>query len=228
MCSSLILHFAHYKLSPTRPRSRASELIVGTQSQLKLSKTELVSILKLSTIWNMKFVRELVSPSADSDLSHIVRHDTKYQLRNFAIATLSNKSTSNWTAAEKIQVARAHKVSTWFKEGLEALVSGQEKVTRADLKTLGEDTTARILLLKEQARVTNANHGATDYVLCAECRDRVSYGSVYFSNMNNRYVEKRPAKAPNVVAADTGTANTTCQKLVETEFKEEIAALKMD
>jgi len=35
---------------------RADELIIGTQPQLNLSKDELISILKLSTIWKMKFV----------------------------------------------------------------------------------------------------------------------------------------------------------------------------
>jgi len=73
------------------------------------------------------------------------------RLRTFAISLLSNEHVSEWTAVEKIQLARAHKVSKWFKEGLDALVSGQEQMTCADLQPLGAETMAIIFLLKEQA-----------------------------------------------------------------------------
>jgi len=79
---------------------------------------------------------------------------------------------------EKIRVARAHKVSRWFKEGLGTLVSGKEKITRADLQTLGAETAAIILILKEQLgnssmKADSSGSFNIEDVLCGLCSQRL-------------------------------------------------------
>ncbi|KAF8883162.1 hypothetical protein CPB84DRAFT_1827697 [Gymnopilus junonius] len=76
---------------------RAKSLISGTSINLHLQKEEWVSMLKLSTIWSMTKIRE------------------------YAIHRLSTNVTL--TAVEKFHLARAHKVVTWFEEGLKSLSS---------------------------------------------------------------------------------------------------------
>ena len=79
---------------------------------------------------------------------------------------------------EKIRVARAHKVARWFKEGLEALISDQEKITRADIQTLGAETAATILLLKEQAGNSSVKAAIPQFlkeedIQCGVCSSRL-------------------------------------------------------
>ncbi|KAF8808884.1 hypothetical protein BYT27DRAFT_7188391 [Phlegmacium glaucopus] len=126
---------------------RAKTVISGTKFELSLEKEEWVSVLKLSTIWNMK------------------------QIREYAIHWLSTNGAL--TPIEKIQLARAHKVATWLEEGLASLVNGVHKLTREELATLGWETSALILWIRDNSS-PYPNDSTTivlskDMVKCAVC-----------------------------------------------------------
>ncbi|KIM37710.1 hypothetical protein M413DRAFT_254032 [Hebeloma cylindrosporum] len=104
---------------------RAGSLISGTTLALALGKEEWVSVLKLSTIWNME------------------------KIRAYAIHRLSTDFVLSPT--EKIHLARAHKVAAWLDEGVTSLVSTDQKPTLADLATLGWETAAQILWIRDNS-----------------------------------------------------------------------------
>ncbi|KAJ3511036.1 hypothetical protein NLJ89_g4334 [Agrocybe chaxingu] len=97
----------------------AGSLISGTNFELSLGKEEWVSVLKLSTIWNMK------------------------KIRTYAIHRLSTQAAL--LPMEKILLARAHKVAAWLDEGVTSLVNGVPTPELEDLTALGWETAARIL-----------------------------------------------------------------------------------
>ncbi|KAF8814170.1 hypothetical protein BYT27DRAFT_6339898 [Phlegmacium glaucopus] len=124
---------------------RAKTLIYGFE--LGLKKEEWVSVLKLSTIWRMK------------------------QIRKYAIHWLSTNGAL--APIEKVQLARAHKVATWLEEGLTSLVDGVHRLTREELATLGWETSALILWIRDNS--IPPNDGSTylcftkDMIACAVC-----------------------------------------------------------
>ncbi|KIM37706.1 hypothetical protein M413DRAFT_253968 [Hebeloma cylindrosporum] len=103
----------------------AGSLISGTTLALALGKEEWVSVLKLSTIWNME------------------------KIRAYAIHRLSTDFVLS--PMEKIHLARAHKVAAWLDEGVTSLVSMDQKPTLADLATLGWETAAQILWIRDNS-----------------------------------------------------------------------------
>ncbi|KAF8883163.1 hypothetical protein CPB84DRAFT_1790220 [Gymnopilus junonius] len=118
-------------------------LISGTNIDLHLVKEEWISILKLSTIWNMS------------------------QIREYAIHRLSTDLTL--VPIEKIQLARAHKVSKWLEEGIVSLVNGDHRLTRKDLPTLGYDMAASVLLIRDQLPQSGALQINKNSIKCAKC-----------------------------------------------------------
>jgi len=69
------------------------------------------------------------------------------QIRKYAIHKLSNDFVlSAW---EKVHLARAHKVAAWLEEGVNSLASSEPKATLQDLATLGWETAARILWIRD-------------------------------------------------------------------------------
>jgi len=97
----------------------AGSLISGPKLDLYLEKEEWVSVLKLSTIWNMT------------------------KIRNYAIHRLSTDVVLS--PVEKILLARSHRVAAWLEEGVTSLASVDSSSTLEDLATLGWETAARIL-----------------------------------------------------------------------------------
>ncbi|KAF8808883.1 hypothetical protein BYT27DRAFT_7029333, partial [Phlegmacium glaucopus] len=123
---------------------RAKSLISGTKIKFDLKKEEWVSVLKLSTIWNMK------------------------QIREYAIDWLSTNGAL--APIEKVQLARAHKVATWLEEGLTSLVDDVHRLTREELATLGWETSALILWIKyNSSPYPNAIIISNDMIKCASC-----------------------------------------------------------
>ncbi|KAF8967758.1 hypothetical protein BDZ97DRAFT_1916695 [Flammula alnicola] len=106
----------------------ARSLISGTKLDLCLKKEEWVSVLKLSTIWNMKEIRE------------------------YAIHRLSTDVVL--PPIEKIQLARANKVARWLDEGVTGLVGGDHRLTLEELATLGWETAALILWIRENSNLS--------------------------------------------------------------------------
>jgi len=130
-------------------------LISGTKLDLCLEKEEWISVLKLSTIWNM----------------------TKF--RNYAIHKLSTDVTLS--PVEKIVLARAHKVAPWMEEGVSRLASGDPRSTFEDFATLGWETAARILWIRDNASrssptASNALHFKfrKDSIKCGNCPSSAS------------------------------------------------------
>jgi len=133
---------------------RAGSLISGTNFDLRLEKEEWISVLKLSTIWNMA------------------------KIRNYAIHRMSTDVALS--PVEKILLARAHKVAAWLDEGINSLTSGDFKPQLESLTTLGWETAARILWIRDNY---NSNHFLTasntlrfraDAVKCGQCSSSAS------------------------------------------------------
>ncbi|KIM37714.1 hypothetical protein M413DRAFT_47828, partial [Hebeloma cylindrosporum] len=103
----------------------ATSLISGTPPtlDLRLGKEEWVNVLKLSTIWNMERIREYSIHCLSTD---------------FVVSPM-----------EKIHLARAYKVSAWIKEGVTTLVSSAHRPTFDSLASLGWETAARILWIRD-------------------------------------------------------------------------------
>ncbi|KDR71487.1 hypothetical protein GALMADRAFT_229463 [Galerina marginata CBS 339.88] len=130
----------------------ARSLISGTNIDLVLTKEEWVSVLKLSTIWNMK------------------------QIREYAIHRLSTDMALS--AIDKINLARAHKFAGWLEEGVTCLVNGDHVLTREELSTLGWETASLILWIKDQLghSVNNSNtlRFRKDMIKCGFCTSSAS------------------------------------------------------
>lgn len=132
----------------------AGSLISNEKIELRLEKEEWVSVLKLSTIWDMK------------------------KIRQYAIHRLSTDVTLSPT--EKFLVGRAHRVPAWLKEGITTLTSNDYKPTLEDLATLGWETAARILWIRENSRHFTPN------TLCFS-RDSIKCGNCTSSLINTSY-----------------------------------------
>ncbi|CAA7263125.1 unnamed protein product [Cyclocybe aegerita] len=125
----------------------AESLISGTNLDLSLEKEEWVSVLKLSTIWNMK------------------------RIRTYAIHRLSTQVT--FLPMEKILLARAHKVAAWLNEGVTSLVNDVPSPELEDIATLGWETAARILWIRDKSSLSRSTPNILrfrrDDIKCAQC-----------------------------------------------------------
>jgi len=127
----------------------AGSLISGPKFDLCLEKEEWVSVLKLSTIWNMT------------------------KVRNYAIHRLSTDIALS--PVEKILLARAHKVAAWLEEGVTNLASGDPSLTLEDLAALGWETAARILWINlKDTSNANAFRFGSDAIKCEYCLSSAS------------------------------------------------------
>jgi Zn finger protein HypA/HybF involved in hydrogenase expression len=168
-------------------------LISGTKLDLCLEKEEWISVLKLSTIWNM----------------------TKF--RNYAIHKLSTDVTLS--PVEKIVLARAHKVAPWMEEGVSRLASGDPRSTFEDFATLGWETAARILWIRDNASrssptASNALHFKfkKDSIKCGNCSSPASV-----INFNHNCSTCRIAVIGNTELSFHGSASLsgTADRLVQ-------------
>lgn len=129
----------------------AESLISGTQLALNLKKEEWVSVLKLSVLWNMS------------------------RIRDYAIHKLSTDPTLLISPVEKILLARAHKVGAWLDEGLAALVRSDYRPTFEELATLGWETAARILWIRDSSiNGSNPLRFRRDDIKCTGCSSSLS------------------------------------------------------
>ncbi|KAH6908504.1 hypothetical protein BKA70DRAFT_1222701 [Coprinopsis sp. MPI-PUGE-AT-0042] len=140
-------------------------LLLIQHSLPELTKDQWVGVLKLSTIWQMDKIR-----------AQAVEHISALHI----------------SPIEKIQHARAYRVSKWLKEGVGALaVHFAEYTTKSLAVDLGWETIGLILLVRERAKL--AMPEANDWINQWHC---CSCGS-----------DIRVAGAPCYVAC----SNTTCR-----------------
>ena len=79
---------------------------------------------------------------------------------------------------DKINLGRAHKFGNWLEEGVTSLVDGDQKLTSEELATLGWETAAMILWIKDQsglsARNSNTLSFRKDSIKCGFCASSAS------------------------------------------------------
>ena len=81
------------------------------------------------------------------------------------------------TSIEKIQLAKEYRVAKWMEEGLISLVYGDYKLTRADLATLGWETSALILWIRDNSIPSLNNprfHFNQDMIQCWNCSSNLT------------------------------------------------------
>jgi len=131
----------------------SSSLISGKNVELPLEKEEWVGVLKLSTIWDMT------------------------KIRQYAIHRLSNLTLS---PIEKILLARAHRVGPWLDEAVTILTTCNPMPTFEDLATLGWETVARILWIRDNLSKSTSSPASSlsnsdtlrfrrDAIKCPQC-----------------------------------------------------------
>ena len=157
-----------------------------------------MSVLKLSTIWNMEKVchgTSVVSLIAQSTISID-------QIREHSIRRLSFDFTLS--PIEKMHLARAHKVAIWMHEGVTGLVNGDHKPTLGDLATLGWETAARILWIRDNVP-SNALYFKRDDIKCAYCSSLVSL--INFGHRCSSCQQVVPADGELTVPSGPGTVS---------------------
>ncbi|TFK16503.1 hypothetical protein FA15DRAFT_676659, partial [Coprinopsis marcescibilis] len=187
-------------------------IIHGDTLSLDLTKAEWVSALKLSTIWNMT------------------------RIRKYAISRLDALQLK---PAEKVQLARDHRVGKWLREGVTALTEG-EPTPIEDLEALGWKTAALLCFIHNHrtkpqpqsagrftmasikcAYCTTSSSLITAEQICSGCRIKVtpesvlcspSLGSTTPGTQYNIYLQNmRCSKYPNCNSIPFGPATFSCQ-----------------
>ncbi|CAA7271197.1 unnamed protein product [Cyclocybe aegerita] len=167
----------------------AGSLISGTKLDLDLEKEEWVSVLKLSAIWDMK------------------------KIRAYAIHRLSTDILLS--PIEKVVLARTHKVGAWLEEGLCSLASSDHRPTLADLATLGWETAAQILWIRDISHsplnVPNTLRIRRDAIQCGFCTSPSSL----INSAYNCYDCGQPVPAEaKLTYSGPSSATTTAERLI--------------
>ncbi|KAJ3493682.1 hypothetical protein NLJ89_g10961 [Agrocybe chaxingu] len=167
----------------------AGSLISGTKLDLDLEKKEWASVLKLSAVWNMKKIRAYAIHRLSTDIS--------------------------LSAIEKVILGRAHKVGAWLEEGLCSLVSSDYRPTLADLGTLGWETAAQILWIRDTTHsplnVPNTLRFTRDAIKCGFCSSPSSLINFRYNCYNCG--QPIPPEA-ELTFSGPGSATTTADRLI--------------
>jgi len=79
---------------------------------------------------------------------------------------------------DKINLARAHKFGHWLEEGVTSLVYGDQRLTREELATLGWETAALILWIKDRLGLSTRNSNTLSFrresIKCGFCTSSAS------------------------------------------------------
>ena len=81
------------------------------------------------------------------------------QIRTYAVHRLSTDFVLS--PVEKILLVRAHKVAAWLNEGVTGLVGSDPRSSLDDLATLGWETAARILWIRDNCHSLMAANTVT-------------------------------------------------------------------
>jgi hypothetical protein len=89
------------------------------------------------------------------------------QIRKYAIHKLSTDFILS--PIEKVDLGRAHRIATWMEEGVTSLVKSDIKPTLHDLATLGWETAARILWIRDDFTPVKILRFRKDAIKCGNC-----------------------------------------------------------
>ena len=95
-----------------------------------------------------------------------------HQIRMYAIHRLSTDFILS--PLEKIHLARAHKVATWMDEGVLSLVNSNPRPMLDELATLGWETAAQILWIRDHLLPMNTLRFRIDGIKCRNCLSSTS------------------------------------------------------
>ncbi|VDC07429.1 unnamed protein product [Peniophora sp. CBMAI 1063] len=91
-----------------------------------LTADDWMAVLKLAKLWDMPTTHEKAAKELDSEIDRR-------------------------TAGEQMILARRYSVEQWFKQGFKMFVTGKEKISDDERKTIGWETYARLLEAKDKA-----------------------------------------------------------------------------
>ena len=107
-----------------------------------------MSVLKLSTIWNMTKVCRILGPELSTNAPYSLTKSGS--MRSNRLSTVS--------PVDKILLARAHRVLGWLEDAITSLTSDDSQATLEDLATIGWETAARILwIIKSSPSLSTSN-----------------------------------------------------------------------
>ena len=135
------------------------------------------------------------------------------QIRKYTIHRLSTDFVLS--PIEKIHLARAHKVAAWLNEGVTGLVSGGPRASLDDLVTLGWETAARILWIRDNCHSIMAANTVIfrrDTIRCGSC---TSSASLLNGNYNCAYCGQAVPAGAELAIPGHGTASETGDRLVQ-------------
>ncbi|TFK21316.1 hypothetical protein FA15DRAFT_83089 [Coprinopsis marcescibilis] len=131
------------------------ESIVSPAFTLEMDKEAWIGVLRLSSIWNMKTIRD------------------------YAIERLT-KEVNALTPAAKIVLARTHKVKRWFDQGFQELISGKPPPLEELSESLGLTSAAQVLTIRDHNRYgppcpVSGVLFCIDSVKCGYCKTNKPY-----------------------------------------------------
>jgi len=103
-----------------------------------------------------------------------------------------------------MHLARAHRVAVWVDEGVTGLVNGDQKPTLGDLTTLGWETAARILWIRDNIP-SSTLYFRRDDIKCAYCSSLVSL--INFDHKCSGCQQVVPADAELTVPSGPGSVS---------------------
>jgi hypothetical protein len=115
---------------------------------------------------------------------------------------------------EKILLARAHKVAAWLKEGVTSLATSNPKSTLEDLATLGWETAARILWIRDNSSPLTASNTLrfrADAIKCGNCS---SSASLINGSQNCNNCEENVTAETELTSSGPGSASGTTDRVV--------------
>jgi len=130
-----------------------------------LSLAEWTSVLKLSAMWQMDRLRQIVVDRMSAlgataeEWTAVLDMSVRQQLldaRTLAIQQLSYYS--NIAGVDKILLARKYKVEQWFREGCQELVNRRECFSDEDEDRLGWKTVIKLYRVRD-ARYSRSHYG---------------------------------------------------------------------
>jgi len=124
-------------------------------TNVKLTRQEWMSVLKLSTMWEFSDIRERA-------IQELLKEDMGMQ------------------TIEKIECARSFRVKEWLVEGYTELLKRAETITDEEGERLGWKTAAKLLLIREQylTTLTGPNSNLKPTYTCSVCKSQSCAGPV--------------------------------------------------
>ena len=131
------------------------------------------------------------------------------QIRKYAIHKLSTDFVLS--PIEKIHLGRTHKIAAWVEGGVNGLVHGDQKPTLEDLATLGWETAARILWIRDNPPSKTLSFRRDD-IKCGYCS---STSSLINFDHNCYSCKQSVAADAELTATGPGTTSEPTDRIVK-------------